>query len=83
LAVLGLSRSMQDVLVVVCEIFSYDIWDLLLQHANALVMVYEFLVAACGGLIPHPGIEPGPPALGARNLSHWTNKEVPRLLFSS
>ena len=30
------------------------------------------------GLLPQPGIEPGPPALAARSLSHWTAREVPR-----
>ena len=30
-------------------------------------------------LVPSPGIEPGPPALGAQSLSHWTAREVPRL----
>ena len=32
----------------------------------------------CGmwDLVPWPGIEPGPPALGARSLSHWTTREV-------
>ena len=28
-------------------------------------------------LVPRPGIEPRPPALGARSLSHWTTREVP------
>ena len=28
-----------------------------------------------------PGIEPGPSALGAQSLSHWTTGEVPHLLF--
>ena len=60
LAVLGISCSMQDVLVVVCEIFSYDIWDLSLQHVNALVMVYEFLVAACGISFPNQELNLGP-----------------------
>ena len=57
---LGISCSMQDVLVVVCEIFSYDIWDLSLQHVNALVMVYEFLVAACGISFPNQELNLGP-----------------------
>ena len=30
-------------------------------------------------LRPQPGIEPGPPALGAWSLSHWTTREVPFL----
>ena len=28
-------------------------------------------------LVPRPGIEPGPPALGAWRLTHWTSMEVP------
>ena len=27
-------------------------------------------------LVPWPGIEPGPPALGAWSLNHWTTREV-------
>ena len=49
LAALGLSYSLQDLLV----------------------------AAACGIYFPGPGIEPGPPALGARSLTHWTTREVP------
>ena len=30
-------------------------------------------------LAPRPGIEPGPPALGAQSSSHWTTREVPEL----
>ena len=30
-----------------------------------------------GGLVPRPGIEPVPPALGAQNLPHWTTRELP------
>ena len=47
-----------------------------------------FLVEACKifscsmwDLVPWPGIEPRPPALGARSLSHWTTREVPRCIF--
>ena len=28
-------------------------------------------------LVPWPGIEPGPPALGGWSLSHWTTRKVP------
>ena len=34
-------------------------------------------------LIPWPGMEPGPPALGAQSLSHWTPREVPGAIFFS
>ena len=43
-----------------------------------LIFIYLFrlrrvLVAACvWDLVPPSGIEPGPPALGARSLTHWT-----------
>ena len=32
-------------------------------------------------LVPRPGIKPGPPALGAHNLNHWTAGEIPGLTF--
>ena len=32
-------------------------------------------------LAPRPGIEPGPPALGAQGLSHWTTRELPLTFF--
>ena len=36
------------------------------------------LVAACmRDLVPQPGLGPGPPALGAQSLNHWTTREVP------
>ena len=31
--------------------------------------------------VPWPGIEPGPPALGAQSLKHSTTREVPSLQF--
>ena len=33
--------------------------------------------AACGILVPLPGIEPAPPAVEAWSLNHWTAREVP------
>ena len=48
----------------------------------------DLLVAACGllscgmrDLVPLPGIKPGPPALGAQSLTHWTTREVPIFIF--
>ena len=32
-------------------------------------------------LVPSPGMEPRPPALGARSLSNWTTKEIPAFCF--
>ena len=51
-------------------------WDL--RHAGSLVVACKLLVAAfMRDLVPRPGIEPGPPALGAWGLTHWTTREVP------
>ena len=38
----------------------------------------------CGiwDLVPRPGIKPGPPAMGAPSLSHWTTGEVPDLYIN-
>ena len=35
------------------------------------------LVCSLWDLVPLPGTEPRPPALGAQSLSHWTPREVP------
>ena len=52
-----------------CRIFSCSMWTL----------SCSLRTLSCGmwDLVPWPGIEPGPPALGAWNLSHWTTREVP------
>ena len=36
---------------------------------------------ACGDLVPQPRIESQLPALGAQNLSNWTTREVPKVVF--
>ena len=33
-------------------------------------------------LVPRPGTEPGPSALGAQSFSHWTTSDVPGFFFS-
>ena len=54
----------------------------LLQHAGFLVAACELLSVACiQDLVPRPGIEPGPPALGEWSLIHWTTREVPLHIF--
>ena len=39
--------------------------------------------AACGILVPQPGIEPMPPAAEAQSPNHWTTREFPLLLLFS
>ena len=38
------------------------------------------LIYGMWGLVPCPGIEPGPPALGEQTLSHWSISEVSVLI---
>ena len=47
---------------------------------NIYLFTYWVLVVACR-IVPWPGIEPGRPALGAWNLSLWTTRQVPLLMF--
>ena len=49
---------------------------------RTLIAARGLLVAACmRDLVLRPGIEPGPPALGAQSLTHWTTGEVPLYFF--
>ena len=50
--------------------------------------LFWVLVAACRifgcstwDLVPWPGIEPGPPALGAQSLSLWAARKVPKKIY--
>ena len=36
-----------------------------------------FGLAACGILVPRPGIEPRPSAVKAHSINHWTAREFP------
>ena len=50
---------------------------LYLQQAGSLVVACKLSVAACmWDLVPRPGIEPKPTALGAWSLLHCTTREV-------
>ena len=37
-----------------------------------LILIYLFVCAACGILVPQPGTEPVPPAVEVQSLNHWT-----------
>ena len=45
---------------------------------ESLVVAFERLVVA---LVPRPGIEPGPSALGAQTVSPWTIRDVSKISF--
>ena len=44
---------------------------------QVLATVQGIFSCSMWGLVPWAGIELGPPAVGARSLSHWTAREVP------
>ena len=57
-----------------------------LHHDFFFLILFIYLAAlglSCSmwDLAPWPGIKPGPPALGAQSLSHWTTREVPPSWF--
>ena len=60
-----------------------------LCHVGSFIVVHKLsscgvwasCCAACGILVPQPGIKPSPLALQDRFLNHWTTKEVPNLLL--
>ena len=62
-------------------------------HARMPVLLFVFVFrvffffwphsVACKILVPQPGVEPVPPALGKQSLRHWTIREVPGYLFLS
>ena len=58
---------------------SCDMWDLwfFLWHVRFSVMACElFLSCSTWDLISWPETGPGPPALGAWSLGHWTSREA-------
>ena len=49
-----------------------------------LIFIYLAVLGLSCGMwdpVPWSGVEPRPPALGARSLSHWTAREVPAVFF--
>ena len=55
---------------------------------NFKLFLFIYLAAlglSCGmwGLVPWPGIEPRPPALGVQSLSHWITTKVPEFFFQT
>ena len=62
--------------------------DIFYRYFFFFLILFIYLAAlglSCGmwDLAPWPGIEPGPPAVGAQRLSHWTTREVPTATFSN
>ena len=49
------------------------------KYLTVLGVLAAYVIFSCSmwDLVPWPGIEPWPPALGVQSLSHWTTGEVP------
>ena len=52
------------------------LWLVLLPCCFCLLF-FGACLAACGILVPQPGIEPGPSAVAVWGLNHWTAREFP------
>ena len=60
-------------------LFILAVPDLSCGTRDLLVVACQLLVAVCmWDLLPRPGIEPGPTALGVRSRTHLTTREVPK-----
>ena len=56
-----------------------------ISHSSTHLRIMFFFFwprrVACRILVPGPGIEPMPPALGVQSLNHWTTGEVQDHVF--
>ena len=54
-----------------------------LQYLGSSVFIVACRIFSCGmwDLVPWPRIEPRPPALGARSLSHWTTISLNKIFL--
>ena len=70
-----------------CALYSLFIWLhwVLVVACGTFCFSCGMQALSCGmwDLVLPPGIDPGPPALGAWSLSHWTTREISALLLSS
>ena len=69
---------------VVCAIrkvlVGYPVYSLFLK---IIYLAVPGLYCSMWDLVPQPGIEPRPPALGVQSLSHWTTTEVSEFYFQT
>ena len=56
-----------------------DFLNLLNLKYDFYCMFWFFGHEACGIMVPQPGIEPVPPALGGKVFNHGTVREVPKV----
>ena len=69
----------------VLKIFYIILKFLFIWLHRVLIVTHGIFGLHCSmwDLVPWPGMEPKPPALGARSLSHWITRKVFRIIFNS
>ena len=60
-----------------------DIWVVSSLDLLCIKITFSPHRAACGNLVPGPGIKPTTPALEARSLTHWTTRESEKVKVKS
>ena len=61
--------------------FLFQIFYLFILLHQLFVVAHGIFSCGMWDLVPWPGIEPRPPALGVQTLSHWTTREAPNELL--
>ena len=55
------------------------------SHFLAIKYIFKHFLCPChaasGILVPQPGMEISPPAVGSLSLNHWTPREVPAIKY--
>ena len=67
--------------VVSLGVFAFFFFNLTVPARGIFSCSVKTLGCGVWDLVHQPGIKPGPPALGALSLSHWTIKEVTQFRF--
>ena len=63
-----------------CLLFFFNFY-FFIQLCQVLVAVCRSFHCSMWDLVPQPGIEPGPPALGAWSRNHWATRKVPKCVY--
>ena len=65
--------------------YTYDTWlflyELKKKYTPLPFFFFWLSCAACGILVPHLGVKPGPPAVKAPSPNHWTAREFPAVVI--
>ena len=62
-------------------VFFFFFFNIYIWLCWVLVLAFGIFSCCMRNVVPWPGIEPRPPALGAQSLTHLTIREVPFLEF--